>query len=157
MKTSFMALAIVLYSMQCHAQHPVQPMGYTIIRPYLTVPDSLGGAKLRGYARFQLIVHHFGTILNSTLERLVVGSEGSELVTIYRDTTYMPCNTPLQPWSEEAERFVPWLWEYLARTQFRFCDDPDDPYTAGQRIHLTSYDIYFNPKIEELRGPHGFE
>jgi hypothetical protein len=157
MKTSFMALAIVVYGMQCHAQHPVQPMGYTIIRPCLTVPDSLGGAKLRGYARFQLHVHHFGTILNSSLERLVVGSEGTELVTVFKDTMYMPCNTPLQPWSDEAKRFMPWLWEYLARTQFRFCDDPDDPYTAGQRRHLISYDIYFNPKIEELQRRHGFE
>lgn len=156
MRRSALLLVVVLSATCCYAQNHNQPKGVTIIRPYLSVPDSLGGKNLKGYAHFSLTVHRLGTLLNYQLISLSVSYDGSAPRLIFKDTTAIPCNTHLSPWNEETLRFIPWLREYLARTQFRTCFDPREP-EATDRAYLMGFDIYFNPVIEELPSGHGYE
>ena len=154
-----MGLVVVLLALglgTSHAQESVQPLGMTIVRPYLTVPDSLGGKTLKGCATFTLTVHDLGTLLNNQLRLLQVSYDGSEPKTIFKDSVAIPCNTHLSPWSPESVRFIPWLREYLARTQFRFCYDPNTP-GRDNRVHLIDFDIFFNPTIMDLPGGHAYE
>jgi hypothetical protein len=147
-----LVVALTIAELSANAQKHVQPADMTIVRPFLTVPDSLGGPKLKGYAEFILRVHVLGTILSSHLSRIWASTDGSEPTLIYSDATnsFLPEPTPV------LARFRDWLDEYLARTQFRFCFEGRDP-GWNLRVQMLTYTIYFNPNIRELPPGHGYE